>query len=304
MIEQPRARARARRAEARTAYAFLAPFLVLFAAFTVLPSVATFWLAWWHWDPLAGQAWAGAANFERLASDPRFWTATANTLVIAGVATVAQLAVGLTLAQLIHRTTLRFTTGLRISLLVPYVTSGAAAAILVAQLVDRKYGLLTGAMSGVGLGAVDILAHPAGAWATVAAMVVWRWFGFTTLLMAAVLAAVPRDIFRAAELDGASAWSQFRFVSLPLLRPVIVFSFLTSVVGVLQLFTEPLLVDPSGLTCGPARQCQTLALLVYEVGFRDFQFGYAAAVASAVFALAAILVGACYAVFRRAGWTS
>lgn len=304
LIEQPRLRRRARTAETWTAYAFLTPFLVLFATFTVVPSIATFWLAWWHWDPLVGQEWAGTANFDRLASDPRFWRATANTLVIATVATMAQLAIGLTLAHLLNRLTTRFATGVRISLLVPYVTSGAAVAILVAQLVDRRYGFLTGALSGLGVGEVDLLAHPVGAWVTVAAMVAWRWFGFTTLLMVAVLAAAPRDIFRAADLDGASSWHQFRYLSVPLLGPVIAFSFITSVVGVLQLFTEPLLVDPSGLTCGPARQCQTLALLVYEAGFRDFQFGYAAAVASAAFGLAAILVGASFVAFRRLGWTS
>ncbi|WP_169581997.1 MULTISPECIES: sugar ABC transporter permease [Microbacterium] len=292
------------RPDAWAPYAFLAPFLVLFAVFAVFPSVATFWLAWWHWDPLGEQTWAGSANYGRLASDPRFWTATVNTLVIAVTATVAQLCVGLGLAHLIHRTAARATGGLRISLLVPHVTSGAAVAILVAQLVDRRYGLLTRVLESLGAAEVDLLASPGTAWVVVAAVVVWRWFGFTTLLMLAVLRAAPRELFHAAQLDGAGSWAQFRFVSVPLLRPVIAFSFLTSLVGALQLFTEPLLADPSGLTCGPTRQCQTLALLVYEVGFRDFQFGYAAAVASAVFAIAAAMVGAGFAAFQRLGWTT
>lgn len=285
-------------------YAFLAPFLLLFAVFTVIPSVATFWLAWWHWDPLGEQTWAGSANYERLAADPRFWTATVNTLMIAVIATVGQLFIGLGLAHVIHRTGARAAAAVRISLLVPYVTSAAAVAILVAQLVDRRYGLLTRVLESLGAGEADLLASPAGAWGVVAAVVVWRWFGFTTLLMLAVLHSAPRELFLAAQLDGAGSWAQFRFVTVPLLGPVIVFSFLTSLVGTLQLFTEPLLADPSGLTCGPARQCQTLALLVYEVGFRDFQFGYAAAVASAVFALAAALVVAGFAAFRRLGWTT
>jgi cellobiose transport system permease protein len=302
LIEKPRVRRRARR-DAAAPYVFLAPFLVLFLVFTVVPSVATFGLAWLEWDPLGTQRWAGAANFQRLAGDPRFWTATLNTLAIAVAATVAQATIGLLLAHAIHRAPPRWSAGVRISLLVPYVTSAAAVAILVAQLVDRDYGLLTGAVAALGLGQADLLAHPAGAWTVVTAMVVWRWFGFTTLLMVAVLSAVPRDIFRAAELDGAGSWAQFRYLSLPLLAPVIAFSFITSLVGGLQLFTEPLLIDPSGVTCGPARQCQTLALLVYEVGFRDFQFGYAAAVATAVFLIAAVLVGAVVALSHRLRWT-
>ncbi|WP_127472978.1 carbohydrate ABC transporter permease [Microbacterium sulfonylureivorans] len=292
------------RRESWAPYAFLAPFLLLFAAFTVVPSLATFWLAWWDWDPLGGQEWAGAANFVRMAADPRFWTATVNTLVIAAVATTAQVCIGLFLAHTVHRATTHASAALSVSLLVPYVTSGAAVAILVSQLVDKHYGLLTRALTALGWGEVDVLAQPAGAWTVVAGVVVWRWFGFTTLLMLATLASAPRDVFRAAELDGAGSWAQFRFLTLPLLGPVIAFSFITSVVGALQLFAEPLLTDPSGLTCGPTRQCQTLALLVYEIGFRDFQFGYAAAVSATVFVLAAGLVGASFAFFRRIGWTA
>jgi cellobiose transport system permease protein len=291
-----------RRSTDAAPYVFLAPFVVLFAVFTVLPSAATFWLAWWNWDPLGAQTWVGAANFARLASDHRFWAATANTLAIAAAATIAQLCVGLGLAHALHRSSARVSAAMRISLLVPYVTSGAAVALLVAQLVDRDYGMLTGAFAALGFADVDILAHPASAWAVVAAMVTWRWFGFTTLLMTAVLASAPRDLFHAAELDGAGSWAQFRHLSVPLLTPVIAFSFITSVVGTLQLFTEPLLIDPSGLTCGPVRQCQTLALLVYEVGFRDAQFGYAAALSAVVFVLAAALVGASAFVFQRLGW--
>ena len=285
-------------------YGFLAPFLLLFAVFTVIPSVATFWLAWWDWQPLGAQRWVGTANFARLLDDPRFWTATLNTVAIAAVATIVQVCVGLALAHVLHVSLTRSAVAVRISLLVPYVTSGAAVAILVAQVVDRDYGLLTRSAEALGWSGTDLLAHPMGAWAVVAAMVVWRWFGFTTLLMLAALSAAPRDLFLAAELDGAGGWAQFRFLTLPLVGPVIAFSFITSVVGTLQLFTEPLIADPSGPTCGPARQCQTLALLVYEVGFRDFQFGYAAAVASATFLLAAALVAVLFGAFRRLGWTT
>ena len=261
-------------------------------------------LAWWEWDPLGARSWAGAANFTRLSADPRFWTATMNTLAIAAAATVAQVCVGLALAHIIHRVGGRAVGVARVSLLVPFVTSGAAVTILVAQLVDRDYGSVNRLLDTIGYPPVDVLAHPLGAWSVVTGIVVWRMFGFTTLLMLAVLSAIPRDVFRAAELDGAGGWAQFRHLSLPMLGPVIAFSVVTSVTGMLQLFAEPLLLDPTGVTCGPARQCQTLALLVYEVGFRDFQFGYAAAVATAVFAIAGALVAAMLLVGRRLGWSA
>lgn len=279
----------------------LAPFALLFLVFTVVPSLATFGLAWFEWDPLAGQRWIGAGNFERLLGDPRFWTATRNTLGIAVIATVTQVTIGLGLAHALHAVRSRFAAAIRVSLLVPFVTSGAAVAVLAAQLVDAEYGLLPSALEWLGGDRIDLLADVFGSWVVVAAMVAWRWFGFTTLLIFAVLEAVPRDLYRAAQLDGANAWAQFRYLSLPLLGPVIAFSVITSIVGTLQLFTEPLLVDPGSITCGPSRQCQTLALLVYETGFRDFQFGYAAAVASIVFVIAAALLGLSAIVFRRAG---
>ena len=302
MIEQPRRLPGARHRDVAAPYLFLAPFLVLFVVFAVGPSIATFWLAWWEWDPLAGQRWVGTANFGRLAADPRFWNATLNTLAIAVIATTAQVAVGLAIAHAIHQAALRRTALLRVSFLVPYVTSGAAVAILTAQLVDRNYGAVPAAAALLGFGDVDPLASPAGAWLVVSAMVAWRWFGFTTLLMLAVLESIPRDLYRAAQLDGAGGWAQLRHLSVPLLGPVIAFSFLTSVVGALQLFTEPLLVAPGTITCGPGRQCQTLALLVYELGFRDSQFGYAAAVATTVMIFAAVLVGGGVAASRRWGW--
>ncbi|MCH6231466.1 sugar ABC transporter permease [Microbacterium sp. CFH 31415] len=304
MIDRPRLRW-ASRWDPAAPYLFLAPFALIFAVFTVLPSVATFVLAWWQWDPLGARTWVGAANFERLAADPRFWTATTNTLAIAAAATIVQVGIALGLAHLVHRVAGRAVGALRVSLLVPFVTSGAAVTILVAQLLDRDYGSVNRLLDALGYPHVDVLAPPWGAWAVVTGIVVWRTFGFTTLLMLAVLSATPRDVFRAAELDGAGGWAQFRHLSLPLLGPVIAFSVVTSVTGALQLFTEPLLLDPTGVTCGPARQCQTLALLVYEVGFRDFQFGYAAAVATAVFAIAGAAVGAAALVAgRRLGWTT
>lgn len=295
--------ARVRSWDSAAPYVFLAPFLTLFLVFTVIPSLATFVLAWFESDPLAGQRWIGSANFERLLGDPRFWTATRNTLGIAALATVAQVTIGLGLAHALRAATARFAAAVRVSLLVPFVTSGAAVAILAAQLVDGDYGLLPAVVEWLGGDRVDLLTDVVGSWAVVATMVAWRWFGFTTLLIFAVLDAVPRDLYRAAQLDGANAWAQFRHLSLPLLGPAIAFSVITSIVGTLQLFTEPLLVDPGSITCGPARQCQTLALLVYETGFRDFQFGYAAAIASTVFLITAVLIGVSAIVFRRVGRT-
>ena len=149
MIDRPRLRW-VSRWDAAAPYLFLAPFALVFAVFTVLPSVATFVLAWWQWDPLGARAWVGAANFERLAADPRFWTATTNTLAIAAAATIVQVGIALGLAHLIHRVAGRAVGAVRVSLLVPFVTSGAAITILVAQLLDRDYGSVNRLLDALG----------------------------------------------------------------------------------------------------------------------------------------------------------
>jgi cellobiose transport system permease protein len=279
-------------------YGFIAPFFVLFAVFGLVPVGATVWLSLWQWNPIGAQHWIGGENFAALSADPRFWIALRNTVAILIIATVPQLLTGLVLAHVINAMRLRFASVVRTSLLIPYVTSGVAITVVVAQVVDKDYGLLTSLLASWGADPVDLLAHPFGAWIVVAAMVAWRWFGFTTLLMVTMLAAVPRELFAAAEIDGAGWWAQFRHLTIPLLRPAVLFTIVTSIVGAMQLFTEPLLLQPGSTTCGPARQCQTLALLVYELGFREFRFGYASALVVVVFMITLSVVGIAFAAGR------
>jgi cellobiose transport system permease protein len=127
----------------------------------------------------------------------------------------------------------------------------------------------------------------------IATMVMWRWSGFTTLLYLASLQAVPREIYEAASVDGAGGWRQFLHITVPSLRPMIIFTVVTSTIGGLQIFTEPLLISTNaGLTCGATRQCQTLTLFLYEQGFGQFEFGYGAAIGVALF-LMVVVIAAC-----------
>lgn len=293
-------RRRSPRWAAAAPYGFIAPFFVLFAVFGLVPVAATVWLSLWDWNPIGAQHWVGGGNFAALSADPRLWTVLRNTAAILILATVPQVVIGLALAHAINGMRLRFTSAVRTSLLIPYVTSGVAITVVVAQVVDKDYGLLTSILAVWGADPVDLLAHPVGAWMVVAGMVTWRWFGFTTLLMVTMLAAVPRELFAAAEVDGAGWWGQLRHLTVPLLRPAVLFTVVTSIVGAMQLFAEPLLLQPGSATCGPSRQCQTLALLVYELGFREFRFGYASALVVVVFVITLSAVGVAFAVGRPA----
>lgn len=267
-------------------YAYIAPFFLIFGIFGLFPLLFTFYVALFDWNPVAAHTFVGLDNFSRLFDDPRFWNAMRNTLSIWVLSTVPQLVIALGLAHLLNHTRLRFATLFRMSMLVPYITSVAATTVVFAQLFDRDYGMLNWVLHLVGVGPIDFVQSTWGSHVMIATMVIWRWTGYTTLLYLASLQAISRDIYEAASVDGAGSWKQFRHITIPSLRPVIVFTIVTSTIGGLQIFTEPLLVSRSApLTCGPVRQCQTLTLFLFEQGFGQFKFGYGAAIGVSLFVL-------------------
>ena len=137
-------------------------------------------------------------------------------------------------------------------------------------------------------------------------MVDWRWTGYNALIYLAAMQAIPRDLYEAAAIDGASAWKQFTRITVPLLRPTILFTVIISTIGGFQLFTEPLLFNSgsSNYQGGSLRQSQTVAMYVYENAFRKFDFGYASAVAWVLFLIILLAAAVNYVVVRRLGGTS
>jgi cellobiose transport system permease protein len=286
--------------ERLTPYAYTAPFFLIFAVFGLFPLLFTFYIALFDWNPIGEHTFIGTDNFARMLQDPRFWNAATNTVSIWLLSTVPQLAVALLLAHLLNHARLRFATFFRMSLLVPYITSVAATAIVFAQLFDRDFGLLNWLLGLAGVEPFDFLQSTWGNHVLIATMVAWRWFGYTTLLYLASLQAIPRAIYEASAIDGAGTWQQFRHITIPALRPVIIFTVITSTIGGLQIFTEPLLISPAApLTCGPIRQCQTLTLFLYEQGFGQFQFGYGAAIGVALFVIIIVIASINYLLSAR-----
>jgi cellobiose transport system permease protein len=281
-------------------YAYVAPFFVLFLIFGLFPLLFTFYVALFDWNPIGEREFVGLANFTELLDDPRFWGALRNTFSIWVLSTVPQLLLALVMAHVLNHVRLRWATLFRMSVLVPYITSVAATTIVFAQLFDRDYGLLNWLIGLFGFEHIDFTASVFGSHIMIATMIAWRWTGYNTLLYLASLQSVPRDLYEAAAVDGASSWKQFRHITIPALRPIIVFTVVTSTIYGLQTFTEPLLANPvGGLTCGAARQCQTLTLFLYEQGFGRFSFGYGAAVGVALFVIVVIVAAINYSLVTR-----
>ena len=296
----PKARRTMGVGERLSAYVYIAPFFLIFGVFGLFPFAFTFYVALFDWNPIGGQVFIGSDNFVRMFGDPRFWNAAGNTVSIWALSTVPQLLLALVLAHVLNHARLRFALFFRMSVLVPYITSVAATAIVFVQLFDRDYGLLNWLLGFVGVEPVDFVQSTWGSHLLIATMVMWRWFGYTTLLYLASLQSVPRSVFEAAAIDGAGPWQRFRHITVPSLRPVIIFTVVTSTIGGLQIFTEPLLIASGApLTCGAVRQCQTLTLFLYEQGFGQFEFGYGSAVGVALFVMVVVIAAINYLLSSR-----
>ncbi|MEV8125247.1 sugar ABC transporter permease [Streptomyces sp. NPDC085944] len=281
-------------------YAFVSPFFLLFVAFGLFPLIYTGWASL-HTVELTAPTdmkWTGLDNYTRIFDDDFFWNAAKNTLYIGIISTVPQLLMAMGLAHILNYK-LRASTFYRVVMLAPYATSIAAASLVFVLLFGRDYGMINWALDLVGLDKID---WQNGSWASkfaVSSIVIWRWTGYNALIYLAAMQAIPQDLYESAALDGASRWRQFIHVTLPSLRPTILFTVVVSTIGASQVFGEPLLFDANkGASGGSQHQFQTLGLYLYEQGWVNQHLGRASAIAWAMF-LILIVIGILNAVISR-----
>jgi cellobiose transport system permease protein len=288
-------------------YVYVAPFFVLFIGFGLFPILYTAYVSLTNRDLLSPglEAFTGLANYRELAGDEYFWNAVKNTFVLMVMCAVPQLVLALIVAHLLN-SAVRLRTLLRMGVLLPNVTSIVAVALVFGQIFSRDFGVVNWAFGLVGIERINWQAGDWTARAAIAVMVVWRWTGYNALIYLGAMQVIPRERFEAAALDGAGTWRQLWHISLPALRPTIAFTVLVSLVGQMQLFTEPLLFDasPGSVTGGSARQFQTMTLFMYEESFRLGHLGYGAAVAWVLVVMTFVLAAIGYLVTRRGGWLS
>nr|WP_245684968.1 sugar ABC transporter permease [Streptomyces exfoliatus] len=275
-------------------YALIAPFFLLFGAFGLFPLVATAWTSLFRVELTAPEAreWVGLHNYARLLHDEFFWNALFNTAAIGVLATVPQLLLALGVAHLLD-VRLRARLAFRVVALAPYATSVAAATLVFALLFGRDQGMVNWALGLAGIAPVDWQNGPWASKFAVASIVIWRWTGYNALIYLAAMQTVPRELYEAAALDGASRWRQFLHVTLPGLRPALLFTVLVSTIGATQLFGEPMLFGSgAGASGGADHQYQTLGLYLYEQGWVNLHLGRAAAIAWAMLLILAVVFGA------------
>ncbi|GGO26030.1 carbohydrate ABC transporter permease [Micromonospora parathelypteridis] len=271
-------------------YFYIAPFFLIFGAFGLYPMVRTAWMSLHDWDMIGDHTFIGFDNYTRLFSDEYFWNALVNTFGIFALSTIPQLLLALFLANLLNRTFLRAKTFFRMAIFMPNVVSVAAVAIVFGMLFQREFGLFNWLLSFVGVDPVDWDGQRWSSWFAISTMVNWRWTGYNTLILLAGMQAIPKDLYEAAAIDGASQWRQFWQITLPMLKPTFIFVVILSTIGGMQLFTEPLLFANGNILGGSQREFQTLAMYMYEMGISNLNTaGYGAAVAWAIFMIIVVV---------------
>ncbi len=285
-------------------YLYVAPFFIIFGIFGAYPMFKTLYMSFMDWDLVnertLGHEFIGLANYTRLLGDDYYWNALKNTIGVFLLATIPQILFALLLANMLNRP-LRARMFFRMAVLVPNATSVAAVAIIFGTLFERDFGVINWVLEHVGIGRINwhgaVLSH----WTAVATMVDWRWTGYNALILLAAMQAIPRDLYESAEIDGANQWRQFWSVTFPMLRPTFLFVTVVSIVGGLQLFTEPLIFT-HGYTVrgGDLREVQTVTMYMYENSIELTQnAGYGAAISWSLFILIILASAANYLLIRR-----
>ncbi|TQL66998.1 cellobiose ABC transporter membrane protein [Nocardioides albertanoniae] len=247
-------------------YLFIAPFFVVFAVIGLYPLLYTGYLSFFSWPRFGaehGDA-VGWANYSHVLSDPVFRKAIVNTIGIFLLSSVPQVIVATVIAALLD-TNLRGRSWWRMSVLLPYVVAPAAAALIWGAIFADNSGLANEILRVVGIDPIGWHSDRFASWTAIATMVNWRWTGYNTLIILAAMQAVPRDIYESASIDGANRVRQFWNITLPSIRPTMVFVIVTSTMGGLQIFTEPRLFDTNLQHQGGANyQFQTLTMYVFN----------------------------------------
>ena len=263
-------------------YVYIAPFFIIFAIFGLFPIVYTAVISVMDWNMVRGTGTVtGFDNYAFVLHDRKFWVALRNTFSIFLLSSVPQLIMATFIAAMLDHN-LKARTFWRMGVLLPYVMMPIAVSLIFGQMFADQSGIVNQWFSHIGVGPIGWHKEPLPAHLAIATMVNFRWTGYNTLILLAAMQAVPQELYEAAAIDGAGKARRFFSVTLPQIRPTMIFVIITSTIGGLQIFDEPRMYDNVG-TGGADQQWLTLTMYLYNVGWREQNFGRASAIAWLLF---------------------
>jgi multiple sugar transport system permease protein len=263
---------------------FSTPFVALFAAFMAFPVLATLAMSFTDFglrdvtDPFSAE-FVGLENYTKLFGDEKFLTALFNTAYFVVLGVPLTIGTGLVAAVLLNSGVERMRTFFRVGFYAPVVTSIVAVAVVWRFVLDPTEGLVAGLASQAGLTGPDFLGSELLAMPSLIVMAVWRNMGTAMVLFLAGLQAIPTDVREAARIDGAGLWQEFRRITVPLLRPTMLYVTVMTTIGFLNVFEEPFVMTDGG----PDNSTLTVSLHMYREGFEFFHMGYASSMAYVLF---------------------
>ncbi|WP_411731184.1 carbohydrate ABC transporter permease [Paeniglutamicibacter sp.] len=268
----------------RPGYFFILPAFALFALFFIYPLISSFIQSF---QSISGgeTSWVGLAQYRRLFEDPLVAQSLFNVFLILVIQVPLMVCIAIGLAYILNQSWVRFRTGFRAIYFLPAVTTLVAYSLVFRVMLATDGGAANQLLGLIGMDPIDWLNSEGWARVALIASITWRWTGYNMIIILAGLQAIPAEQYEAARIDGAGRWAVFSKIVVPQLRPVILFSSITSTIGALQLFDENFILTGGG----PNNATLTPVLYLYKVGFQQFDFGYASAIAWLVVAIIAVI---------------
>lgn len=274
-------------AHAAHGYLFVAPFFIAFAIFQLYPILYSLYLSFTTWDGFGTPQYVGLDNYSRVFGDYLFTKALENTFIIWLVSIIPQLILALSLALILQQKFIKGKHFFRAIFYFPNIVTPVSIGVLFSLLFDWQTGAVNRALTGLHIinSNINWLGDPTLARVLVSGVMCWQWFGYNTLLYIAGLQSVSEDLLEAARVDGATSRQIATKIQIPLLRPVIVFTVITSIIGGIQIFDVPFVMSGNG----PDQSTLTLVMYLYDTAFQNSHYGYASTIAYVTFIIIAVL---------------
>lgn len=265
-------------------YLFISPFFLLFTIFGLYPLLFSLYLSFHRWDALTDPTWVGLENFRTLFQDKLFYTALWNTFLLGLYHIPPMVILAFLFALLLNQQWLKMRAVWRAAVFLPVITPMVVVAIVFSLLFGTEFGLINNTLAQAldlfGIKSIDVPWLQSEDWSkiTVSILLVWRWTGYNMVIFLAGLQGIDRSVYEAACVDGASRWQQMRLLTIPMMRPTIMFVIIMSLIGTVFMFDEVFVLTDGG----PGVSSTNFGLYLFYESFGSFRFGYASAAAYAV----------------------
>jgi len=263
----------------RFIYLWISPFFVLYVVFYLWPLVFSFYLSVHSWQGIGPLTYIGGKNFLKLVNDDHFWAALYNTFYIWFLVVPIRTFLALVAGVILSSYSFKFKGFFRVIFILPYITAIVIVSVVFRVIFVQHGGWLNALLTNFGIEPIPWLNSASWSKISLGTVLIWRELGYYSVIMIGGLQAIPRDLYEVASIDGASRFQTFWRITLPLMRPVILFVLIVSTVWVFRLFGEPFILTGGG----PQYSSTPLALLLYEEAFDFLHLGYASTIAITMF---------------------